>query len=128
MGQVADPAQARQGKKARAAARRKTASRVTIMYLGTKTGGALVDLSTTGAAVELSGFFAGVVGSSITLEAEGFHAVEGKIRWVRQRRIGIEFEASSNTAAKVNAYFKYVHQDVTQSRMASLGPSHSPVG
>jgi hypothetical protein len=111
MGQVSALVQGHQGKKTRNALRRRTRTRVTISYLGSMTAGLLVDLSTTGAAMELMGYFSGVVGDSIILDTEGFHLVQAKIRWFRQRRIGVEFEACTNTAAKVHSYFKYVHKD-----------------
>ncbi|WP_394801991.1 PilZ domain-containing protein [Rhizobium halophilum] len=99
------------GKKPRRAARRRTCAEVLVTYMGTETRGLIRDLSTTGAAVELRGYFQGMVGSSVTLRCDGLCTVEAKVRWYRNCRIGVEFDCSSNTAAKVHAYFKYFHKD-----------------
>ncbi|MCJ8520753.1 hypothetical protein ABID21_003976 [Pseudorhizobium tarimense] len=99
------------GKKPRRANRRRTSADVVVVYMGMETGGVLRDLSISGGAIELRGYFQGMVGSSVTLRCDGLCAVEAKIRWYRNRRIGVEFDGSSNTAAKVHAYFKYFHKE-----------------
>ncbi len=98
-------------KKARRAERRKTRMHVIIAYMGMETAGVIRDLSTSGAAIDLQGYFQGMIGSSVTLRCEGFSNVEAKIRWFRNCRIGVEFDGCSNTAAKVHAYFKYFHKE-----------------
>ncbi len=99
------------GKKARKAVRRNTRTAVIVAYMGMETVGVIRDLSTSGAAIDLQGYFQGMIGSSVTLRCDGLCTVEAKIRWFRNCRIGVEFDGCSNTAAKVHAYFKYFHKE-----------------
>lgn len=97
-------------RKQRSAERRRSAFPVRIRYMGELTRANLYDISTTGAAFDLVECFKGAVGSRITIESEGLSALEGRIRWLLNGRIGVEFDPSSNSAAKVNAYFKFFHR------------------
>ncbi|HEV7436357.1 MAG TPA: PilZ domain-containing protein [Pseudorhizobium sp.] len=99
------------GKKPRRAVRRNTEAQVIVSYMGMETSGLIRDLSTTGAAIDLQGYFQGMVGSTVTLRCDGLCTVEAKIRWFRNCRVGVEFDGCSNTAAKVHAYFKYFHRE-----------------
>ena len=99
------------GRKPRRALRRQTRAEVTVIHMGTQTAGMLRDLSPSGAAIDLMGNFHGIVGSQVKVKCDGFCTVEAQVRWLRERRIGVEFDPSSNTAAKVHAYFKFYHRE-----------------
>lgn len=104
-------------KKQRIALRRRSALAVVVKYLGTETIGRLHDISTAGAAIDLQGPFLGVEGSAIRVECTELCFLEGKVRWLQNGRLGVEFDPSTNAVAKVKAYFKFYHKDpLMQSR------------
>jgi hypothetical protein len=107
--------QARQ-RKQRNALRRRSALPVIVKYFGMQTIGRLHDISTAGAAVDLQGPFVADEGSAIRIECTELF-LEGRVRWLQNGRVGIEFDPSTNAVAKVNAYFKFYHKDpLLQSR------------
>lgn len=108
-------------RKQRAATRRRSSFPVFIRYMGTTSRANLRDLSTTGAAFELEEAFKGAVGSRVTIESEGLSALDGRIRWLQNGCIGVEFDPSSNSVAKVNAYFKYFHREPSRNTFAGPG-------
>jgi len=90
---------------------------VVIKYLGTQTIGRLHDISTAGVAIDLLGPFVGVEGSTVRIECMELCFIEGKVRWLGNGRVGIEFDPSTNAVAKVKAYFKFYHKEpMLQSR------------
>jgi hypothetical protein len=91
--------------------RRRSALPVMVRYLGTETPGRIHDISIMGAAIDMLGHFLGVEGSTIRIECMEFCFLEGRIRWQQNKRIGVEFEPSTNAVAKVKAYFKFYHKD-----------------
>jgi hypothetical protein len=84
----------------------------TITYLGSSTPGQVVDISTSGMAFDLHGPFRGLRGSKVRVECRELGALEGTIRWLRNARAGIEFDASSGAAAQVTAYFRFFHKEI----------------
>jgi hypothetical protein len=98
-------------RKQRSALRRRSCLPVVIKYLGTQTPGRLHDISTRGAAIDLQGPFLGVEGSAIRIECMELCFLEGKVRWLKNGRVGIEFDPSTNAVAKVKAYFKFYHKE-----------------
>jgi hypothetical protein len=101
----------------RSAQRRRSALFVIIKYFGTQTIGRLHDISTAGAAVDLQGPFVADEGSAIRIECTELCFLDGKVRWLQNGRVGIEFDPSTNAVAKVKAYFKFYHKDpMMQSR------------
>jgi hypothetical protein len=98
--------------KPRRAARSRSRVEVVVKYLGQATPGRVFDISATGAAIDLAGPFKGTVGSAIAVECTEFGVLRGNIRWLRNGRIGLEFDPSSNAAAQVAAYFRFFHKEV----------------
>jgi hypothetical protein len=111
------PAQQIRQRKPRNGLRRRSCLAVVVKYLGTETVGRLHDISTTGAAIDLQGSFLGVEGSAVRIECTELCFLEGKVRWLKNSRVGIEFDPSTNAVAKVKAYFKFYHKEpLLQSR------------
>lgn len=108
---TAEPAKEYRKRKPRRAHRRRSALPILVRYLGMQTEARLFDISTAGAAIDLSGPFMGVEGSNIRIECTEFCFLEARIRWIGKSRIGVEFDPTSNSVAKVNAYFKFFHKD-----------------
>jgi hypothetical protein len=82
-------------------------------YLASLTPGQVVDISTTGLAFDLAGPFRGIRGSKVRIECRELGALEGIVQWLKNGRVGIEFDGSSNAAAQVTAYFRFYHKDAT---------------
>lgn len=83
-----------------------------VKYLNKETVVRVVNLSSTGIAVELSGPFHGAAGSKVVIECDDLGKLEGVVRWARGGRIGVEFARNSNASAQVNSYFRFFHKDV----------------
>jgi hypothetical protein len=83
----------------------------TMTYLASSTPVKIADISTTGMAIDLAGPFRGTRGSKVRVECQELGALEGIIRWMRDGRAGLEFDASSNAAAQVTAYFRFFHKE-----------------
>lgn len=105
-----EPKQSQQ-KQRRNAVRRRSALPVMIRYLGAETPGRIHDISVRGAAIDTQGHFLGVEGTTVRIECLEFCFLEGRIRWQRKGRIGVEFDPSTNAVAKVQAYFRFYHKD-----------------
>jgi hypothetical protein len=97
--------------KVRSALRRHTRMIGSIKYLNRETEGRVVDLSSTGIALDLAGSFLGGPGSKVRIEADDLGALEGTVRWMRDGRMGVEFSRNSNASAQVSAYFRFFHKD-----------------
>jgi hypothetical protein len=98
-------------RKPRNGVRRRSALAVVVKYLGKETIGRLHDISVTGAAVDLQGPFLGAEGSFVRIECTELCFLEGRVRWLKNSRLGIEFDPSTNAVAKVQAYFKFFHRE-----------------
>ena len=83
-----------------------------VKYLNKETAARVVNLSTTGIAVELAGPFHGATGSKVVFECDDLGKLEGIVRWARDGRLGVEFAKNSNASAQVNSYFRFFHKDV----------------
>lgn len=83
----------------------------TMTYLASRTPVKIVDVSTTGMALDLAGPFRGTRGSRVRIECPELGTLEGVIRWMRDGRLGVEFDSSSNAAAQVTAYFRFFHKE-----------------
>ena len=95
----------------RKSVRKRSSLEVMVRVFGMMVPGRLYDISLNGAAIDLGQPFPGATGSAIRLESTAFVFVDGKVRWHRDSRIGIEFDPSSNAVAKIHSYFKYSHKD-----------------
>lgn len=95
--------------------RRATRSRcrifATMTYLASPTPIKISDISTTGMALDLAGPFRGTRGSRVQIVCQELGTLEGIVRWMRDGRVGLEFDASSNAAAQVTAYFRFFHKE-----------------
>lgn len=83
-----------------------------VKYLNRETLGRVVDLSSAGIALDLSGAFFGAEGSKVRVECQELGALEGTVRWLRNGRVGVEFSKSSNAQALVASYFRFFHKEV----------------
>lgn len=106
-----EPAREYRRRKPRRTARRRSALPVLVRYLGMHIEARLFDISTAGAAIDLRGPFMGVEGCMIRIECTELCSLEARVRWIGKSRIGVEFDPTSNSVAKVNAYFKFFHKD-----------------
>jgi hypothetical protein len=71
-----------------------------------KTGGMVLDISSGGVDVEMHNTSGMNFGDKVELHSEEIGYIDGMIRWVKPRRIGIEFDRTTNNAAKVAAFLK----------------------
>ncbi|MDE1995037.1 MAG: PilZ domain-containing protein [Rhizobiaceae bacterium] len=101
--------------KGRRATRTRCRIAAMMTYLGRPTPGQVVDISTSGMAFDLGGPFNGIRGSKVKIECRELGVLEGTVKWLKQGRIGIEFDASSGAAAQVSAYFRFFHKDARPS-------------
>ena len=83
----------------------------TMSYLGCTAPVKIANVSTTGMALDLVGPFLGTRGSKVRVECPEIGVLEGIIRWMRDGRVGLEFDPSSNAAAQVTAYFRFFHKE-----------------
>jgi hypothetical protein len=83
----------------------------TLFYLAGSTPIKIADISTTGMGLDLAGPFRGAIGSKVRIECTELGTIEGIVRWMREGRLGLEFDVSSNAAAKVTAYFRFFHKE-----------------
>ncbi|TCD10957.1 PilZ domain-containing protein [Oricola cellulosilytica] len=75
---------------------------------GMKIDGAMVqDLSMSGIGLEMHSTADQEPGNQVEIHCGELGCINGAVRWVRPDRVGIEFAASSNNAAKIAAFFKH---------------------
>ncbi|TCD10956.1 PilZ domain-containing protein [Oricola cellulosilytica] len=70
----------------------------------------VVDISTTGICIATETPNTLVNGESIQIACKALGYLDGTVRWSKLYRAGIEFNPSSNTAAKINAFLKYFRE------------------
>ena len=73
-------------------------------------GGMVVDISDDGVGIEMHNTSSISKGNFVELNNEKIGCIAGVVRWVRPRMIGVEFDRTSNNAAKVAAFFKFFHR------------------
>lgn len=100
------------GMKVRTTARRRCRIFGKVRYLNHETTSRVVDLSTSGIALDLAGPFYGAAGSKVRVDCDDLGSLEGTVRWLRDGRIGIEFHRNSNASAQVASYFRFFHKEV----------------
>ena len=71
-----------------------------------KTGGMVLDISSGGVEVEMHNTSGMNFGDKVELHSEKIGYIDGMISWVKPRRIGVEFDRTTNNAAKVAAFLK----------------------
>lgn len=84
----------------------------TVRYFAKAVKGRIVDVSVDGIALDLSGPISADTGSRVRVECDEIGVLDGIIRWLRNGRVGIEFDPTSNASAKVAAYFRFFHTEV----------------
>lgn len=83
-----------------------------VKYLNSQVDARILDLSLTGAALEMKGPLHAASGSKVRIEAENLGLLEGIIRWKHNGRVGIQFDVNSNARAQISSYFRFFHKEV----------------
>ena len=83
-----------------------------VKYLNSQVDARILNLSVTGAALEMKGPFHAASGSKVRIEAENLGMLEGVIRWKHNGRVGIQFDVNSNARAQVSSYFRFFHKEI----------------
>jgi len=73
-------------------------------------GAMVIDISNTGMGVDMNDPQDMKLGDRVEIHSEKLGFLNGQIRWVRGHRLGIQFDMSSNNAAKIQAFFKFFHR------------------
>ena len=71
-----------------------------------KTGGMVSDISQGGIEIEMHNTSGMNFGDNVELHSDKIGYIDGMISWVKPRRVGIEFDRTTNNAAKVSAFLK----------------------
>lgn len=69
--------------------------------------GRVIDLSRSGICLTVSPFSEISEGDQVEIYSEELGMLSGKVRWRTTDKIGIALQSSTNTSAKMEAYFKY---------------------
>jgi hypothetical protein len=88
----------------------------TVKYMNSQMDARILDLSATGAALELKGPLYAASGSKVKLEAEALGVLDGIVRWMHNGRVGIQFDVNSNARAQIASYFRFFHRDTPRVR------------
>ncbi|MFJ6325364.1 MULTISPECIES: PilZ domain-containing protein [unclassified Rhizobium] len=83
-----------------------------VRYFTKLVAGRVVDISTSGIALDLQSPLYAAAGSKVRVECDDIGLLDGFVRWAHNGRIGIEFDRSSNASAKVASYFRFFHKDI----------------
>ncbi|WP_245462448.1 PilZ domain-containing protein [Rhizobium sp. CCGE532] len=83
-----------------------------VRYFTKLATGRVVDISTSGIALDLQSPLYAAAGSKVRVECDDIGFLDGFVRWAHNGRIGIEFDRSSNASAKVASYFRFFHKDI----------------
>ncbi|MBX5201520.1 PilZ domain-containing protein [Rhizobium sp. NZLR1] len=83
-----------------------------VKYLNSEVDARILNLSATGAALEMKTPLHAASGSKVRIEAENLGMLEGIIRWKHNGRVGIQFDVNSNARAQVSSYFRFFHKEI----------------
>ncbi|MDV4164453.1 PilZ domain-containing protein [Rhizobium leguminosarum] len=83
-----------------------------VKYLNSQVDARILNLSPTGAALEMKGPLHAASGSKVRIEAENLGLLEGVIRWKHNGRVGIQFDVNSNARAQISSYFRFFHKEM----------------
>ncbi|WP_246737842.1 MULTISPECIES: PilZ domain-containing protein [Rhizobium] len=83
-----------------------------VRYLNKEVDARIVNLSTSGIALEVRSPLHASSGSRVQIVADDLGALQGIIRWSHNGRLGIQFDPNSNSRAQVSSYFRFFHRDV----------------
>jgi hypothetical protein len=98
--------------KARRSPRNRTRLMGRVRYFARAVAGRVVDISTSGIALDLQSPIHAATGSKVRVECDDIGILDGVVRWIHSGRIGIEFDPSSNAAAQVASYVRFFHKDI----------------
>ena len=84
-----------------------------IRYFQQQTAARVINISRNGLALELASKLTAAAGSPVVIENDHIGHLEGVVRWNYGGRIGIMFGPNSNSIAKIAAYFRNYHQEVS---------------
>ncbi len=96
----------------RAASRSRVRMKGTVRHLNAQADGRIFNISRTGVGLQLSSRLTAAKGSHVVVEADDIGLIEGTVRWTYGEYIGIQIDQSSNSLAKLSAYFRHFHQEV----------------
>jgi PilZ domain len=88
----------------------------TIRYMNSEVDARILDLSATGAALEIKAPLYAASGSKVRIEAEDLGLLDGTVRWKHNGRVGIQFDVSSNARAVIASYFRFFHRETQRAR------------
>lgn len=83
-----------------------TELRTSITCMGRTTHATIIDVSLSGMCIFLNSHIPIAPGEEIVIKTSEMGFLTGTVRWFRRPRLGIQLEMSSNTAAKVESFYK----------------------
>ena len=83
-----------------------TELRATITCMGRTTQAMVVDMSQGGMCIYLIHHIPISPDEEITIKTQEMGYITGTVRWFRRPRLGVQLDMSSNTAAKVESFYK----------------------
>ncbi|MDF1609849.1 PilZ domain-containing protein [Hoeflea sp. YIM 152468] len=83
-----------------------TQLRATITCMGRTTEATVIDISQSGMCIYLNSHIPISPGEEIVIKTTEMGFLTGIVRWFRRPRLGAELDMSSNTAAKVESFYK----------------------
>jgi hypothetical protein len=83
-----------------------------VRYLNKEVDARILNLSTSGVAIEIRSPLHAASGSRVQLLADDLGILHGVIRWTHNGRLGIQFDTNSNARAQVSSYFRFFHREV----------------
>ncbi|SOE08430.1 PilZ domain-containing protein [Hoeflea halophila] len=83
-----------------------TELRAVITCMGRKTHATIIDISMGGMCIYLNSHIPISPEEEIEIKTEEMGYLTGTVRWFRRPRLGVQLDMSSNTAAKVQSYYK----------------------
>ncbi len=83
-----------------------TELRATITCMGRTTHATIIDISMGGMCIYLNSHIPISPEEEITIKTQEMGYLTGTVRWFRRPRLGVQLEMSSNTAAKVESFYK----------------------
>ncbi|NTJ42710.1 PilZ domain-containing protein [Agrobacterium larrymoorei] len=98
--------------RSRSADRSKTRIYGTVQYFNQSVEGRVVDLSSTGMALDLDGPFAAVKGSHVKVRSDDLGYIEGVVQWQQGSRLGLRLQLSTKTLAQLSSYFRFFHEEI----------------
>lgn len=83
-----------------------TELRAIVKCMGRTTHATIIDISLGGMCVYLNSHIPIAPEEEIIIKTDEMGYLTGTVRWFRRPRLGIQLDLSSNTAAKVESYYK----------------------